>query len=141
MAFHAYLFFSGTCREAFTRYQEVFGGELFLMPMSEVPDGTEMPPGSADMIIHAALTLPDGAMLMASDDPTGDHGPVKGISVSYTSKDAGETKRIFDALAEGGEVTQEPTETFFSPMFGMCVDKFGVPWMVNTEAPEQAAGG
>jgi PhnB protein len=139
MAFHAYLFFSGNCREAFTRYQEIFGGELFLMPMSEVPDGTEVPPGQADMIIHGALTLPDGGLLMASDDPTGDGGPVKGISVSYTSKDAGETKRVFDALAEGGQVTQEPTETFFSPMFGMCVDKFGVPWMVNTEA-EQPAG-
>ena len=140
MAFHAYLFFSGTCREAFTRYQEVFGGELFLMPMSDVPDGTEVPPGQADMIIHAALTVGD-SMLMASDDPSGDGGPVRGISVSYTSKDAGETKRVFDALAEGGEVTQPPTETFFSPMFGMCVDKFGVPWMVNTEAPEQATGG
>jgi len=139
MAFHAYLFFSGNCREAFTRYQEVFGGELFLMPMSDVPDGTDVPPGQADMIIHGALTLADGALLMASDDPTGDASGVKGISVSYTAKNAGETKRVFDALAEGGQVTQEPTETFFSPMFAMCVDKFGVPWMFNTEA-EQPAG-
>jgi PhnB protein len=138
MAFHAYLFFSGNCREAFTRYHEIFGGDVFLMPMSEVPDGTEAPEGQADMIIHAALTTENG-LLMASDDPTGGGGPVKGISVSYTAKDTGDAKRVFDALAEGGEVTQPLTETFFSPMFGMCLDRFGIPWMINTEA-EQPAG-
>jgi PhnB protein len=135
MTFNPYLFFSSNCREAFTRYQEILGGELFLMPMSEVPDGTEVPAGQPDLIIHAALTV-DGSLLMASDDPTGDGGPAKGISVSYTVKDAGEAKRVFDALAEGGEVTQPLTETFFSPSFGMCVDRFGIPWMVNTEAAE-----
>ena len=135
MTFNPYLFFSGNCRDAFTRYQEILGGELFLMPMSEVPDGTEVPEGSPDLIIHAALTV-NGSLLMASDDPTGDGGPAKGISVSYTVKDAGEAKRVFDALAEGGEVTQPLTETFFSPAFGMCVDRFGVPWMINTEAAE-----
>ena len=135
MTFNPYLFYSGNCRDAFTRYQEILGGELFLMPMSEVPDGTEVPEGSPDLIIHAALTV-DGSLLMASDDPTGDGGPAKGISVSYTVKDAGEAKRVFDALAEGGEVTAPLSETFFSPMFGMCVDRFGVPWMINTEAAE-----
>ena len=135
MTFNPYLFFSGNCRDAFTRYQEILGGELFLMPMSEVPDGEQVPEGSPDLIIHGALTV-NGSLLMASDDPGGDGGPTKGISVSYTVKDAGEAKRVFDALAEGGEVTQPLTETFFSPMFGMCVDRFGVPWMINTEAAE-----
>jgi PhnB protein len=141
MAFTPYLFFSGNCREAFTRYKEVFGGELFLMPMSEVPDGTEVPEGQADLIIHAALTLPNGDYLMASDDPTGDATGAKGISVSYDSSDPGEIKRVFDALAEGGEVTQELTETFFSPSFGMCVDRFGIPWMLVAQDPNQAANG
>jgi PhnB protein len=81
------------------------------------------------------LTI-DGSFLTASDDPTGDGAGAKGISVSYVVKDAGEAKRVFDALAEGGEVTAPLTETFFSPMFGMCVDRFGIPWMVNTEAAE-----
>ena len=135
MSFHPYLFFSGNCRDAFTRYNEILGGELFLMPMSEVPDGTEVPAGQPDLIIHAALTV-DGSLLMASDDPTGDAAGATGISVSYVAKDAGETKRIFDALAEGGQVTAPLAETFFSPMFGMCVDRFGIPWMVNAEAAE-----
>jgi PhnB protein len=100
-----------------------------------LPAGTEVPPGSPDLIIHAALTV-DGSLLMASDDPTGDGGPVQGITVSYVVKDTGEAKRVFDALAEGGEVTAPLSETFFSPSFGMCVDRFGIPWMVNAEAAE-----
>src|SRR5260221_9189768 len=115
MAFHPYLFFTGTCREAFTRYHEIFGGELFLMPMSEVPSGEPVPAGQPDLIIHAALTI-DGNLLMASDDPTGDDGPVQGMSVSCTVADVAEAKRVFDALAEGGKITAPLRETFFSPM-------------------------
>ena len=136
MAFHPYLFFSGTCSEAFTRYQEIFGGELFMMKMSDAPSDEPVPAEQADLIIHAALTV-GGDLLMASDDPTGTVGPVEGISVSYSSADAGEIKRVFDALAEGGQITQPLTETFFSPAFGMCVDRFGTPWMVSADAAEQ----
>jgi PhnB protein len=135
MAFAPYLFFSGNCEEAFTRYHEIFGGELFMMRMSEVPDGPSIPEGEPDFIIHAAINI-DGNFLMASDDPTGDASGTKGVSVSCSVKDTGEAKRVFDALAEGGQVTQPLSETFFSPMFGMCVDKFGIPWMVNTEAEQ-----
>ncbi|MDQ3973158.1 MAG: VOC family protein [Actinomycetota bacterium] len=104
MSFHAYLFFSGTCNEAFTRYNEIFGGELFIMTNAEAPDGG-MPAAASDMVIHASITLPNGGMLMASDDPTGDGGGTKGVSVSYTATDTSEAKRVFDALSEGGEVT------------------------------------
>jgi PhnB protein len=135
MAFHPYLFFSGNCREAFTRYEEIFGGELFMMTMAEAP-GDNMPGADPDLVIHAALKLGDG-VLMASDDPTGDGGPKTGISVSFSSQDPAEIRRVFDALAEGGDVTQPVMETFFSPAFGMCVDRFGVPWMLNAAQPDQ----
>ena len=136
MAFHPYLFFSGNCAEAFTRYQEIFGGELFMMRMADAPGDT--PPGAdPDLVIHAALTIGD-ALLMASDDPTGDGGPKSGISVSFNSPDADEIKRVFDALAEGGSVTQPVMETFFSPAFGMCVDRFGVPWMFSADQADPA---
>jgi PhnB protein len=136
MAFHPYLFFNGNCREAFTRYQEIFGGELFLMKMSDAPSEEAVPADQADLIIHAALTV-DGALLMASDDPTGKVGPIEGISVNYSSADVAEVKRVFEALAQGGEITQPLAETFFSPAFGMCVDRFGTPWMLSAEAPQQ----
>lgn len=138
MSIHPYLFFSGNCRDAMTRYQEILGGELVLLPMSEVPDGDAMPGADPNMIIHSALTVGD-ALLMASDDPTGDGGPKQGIMVSYIVKDTGEAKRVFDALAEGGSVTQELIETFFSPAFGMCVDRFGTPWMINTDQEKAAS--
>ncbi len=134
MAFHPYLNFGGNCREAFTRYQEVFGGELVLMPMSDMPAEFEVPADQADLIMHAALTFDDN-ILMASDDPTGNFERVQGMHVNYTCADVGEAKRVFDALAEGGQVTMPMGETFWSPMFGMCVDRFGTPWMVNADAP------
>jgi PhnB protein len=137
MAFHPYLFFSGTCREAFTRYHQVFGGDLVLLPMSEAPSDQPVPPEQADLIMHAALTFGDD-LLMGSDDPTGDGGPMRGVAVSYTTKDMGEATRVFDGLAEGGTVTMPLGETFFSPRFGMCVDRFNVPWMVNVEPPAAA---
>ncbi|MGQ0466323.1 MAG: VOC family protein [Sporichthyaceae bacterium] len=136
MSFHAYLFFSGDCREAFTRYQEIFGGELHLLPMSDVPaeegDGCVSTAGNEHLIAHAALTV-GGGLLMASDDPTGDGGPKKGVAVSYSAPDAAETKRVFDALAEGGEVQMPVAATFWSPAFGSCVDRWGVSWMVGVE--------
>ncbi len=70
---------------------------------------------------------------MASDDPTGSFAGVQGMYVNYTVGDVAEAQRVFEALADGGEVRMPMGETFWSPMFGMCVDRFGTPWMVNAE--------
>ena len=138
MAFHPYLFFGGNCREAFTRYQEVFGGELVLLTPNDMP-AEERPPGGGDFIMHAALMI-DGNLLMASDDPTADNfGPVQGMQVNVSCPDAGEAKRVFDALAQGGTVTMPVTATSWSPAFGMCTDRFGTPWMVSADQTEGAA--
>ena len=135
MAFRPYLFFGSNCREAFTRYQEIFGGELTLLAMKDVP-GETPPDADPDLIIHAALTNGE-LVLMASDDPTTTSvGPKQGIMVSYDAADVDDANRVFDALAEGGEVTQELVPTFFSAAFGMCTDRFGTPWMIV--APEPA---
>lgn len=129
MAFRPYLFFGGNCREAFTRYQEIFGGELTAIAMKDVP-GQEPAAGKADLVIHAALTIGED-LLMASDDPMSeDFGPVQGMMVSYDATDVDDATRVFEALAEGGSVTQKLEPTFFSPAFGMCTDRFGTPWMV-----------
>jgi len=135
MSFHPYLFFGGNCREAMTRYHEIFGGDLQLLRMGDTP-GT--PADKADWIIHAALTFPGGGtadLLMASDDPmTESFGPVQGMMISYTATDADDARAKYDALADGGERTQDLVETFFSPAFGMCTDRFGTPWMVSAPA-------
>ena len=133
MAFHPYLFFSGTCREAFTHYQGVFGGDLSMMAMSDMPADAGPPPSDqGDLIMHAALRFGDN-LLMGSDDPTGDGGAVKGMSVNYSVTDVNEAERAFKALADGGSVTMPISETFWAPRFGMCVDRFGVPWMVSAD--------
>jgi PhnB protein len=129
MAFRPYLFFGGNCREAFTRYQEIFGGELTLLTMMDVP-GEEPAADKAHMIIHAALTV-GGDVLMASDDPMADSfGPVQGMMVGHDAADVADANRVFDALANSGTVIQALEPTFFSEAFGMYVDRFGTPWMV-----------
>ncbi len=140
MAFHPYLFFGGNCREAFTRYHEIFGGHLDLLTMKDMPAAEQpVPAEQADLVMHAALTI-DGHLLMGSDDPTADSfGPVQGMQVNYTVADADEAKRVFEALAQGGEVSLPIGPTFWSPMFGMCVDRFGTPWMVGADAPPETS--
>ncbi|MBV8949431.1 MAG: VOC family protein [Actinobacteria bacterium] len=137
MAFRPYLAFAGNCREAFTRYQEIFGGELVLLSMADTPaDAGPPPPGAdPDAIMHGALVTGDD-LLMGADDPMGNfNGRVSGMCVNCTRPDAADAKRVFDALAEGGEVQMPLGETFFSPAFGMCVDRFGTPWMVMVDTP------
>jgi PhnB protein len=137
MSFSTYLFFSnGACREAMTRYQQIFGGELELMTNAEVPDpAAGMPGADPSAVIHASLQVGDST-LMASDDPTGDGGPRLGSAVSFGAADADSARTTFDALCEGGEVTMPLTATFFSTGFGMCTDRYGVPWMVVAPPPD-----
>jgi PhnB protein len=131
-----YLFFGGDCREAMTRYHEVLGGQLDIMAMSDAPEGEAVPEGSDDMVMHAALMLGD-TLLMASDDPTGGFEGVKGVAISVAAADTDEATRVFSALAEGGEVQMPLGETYWSPCFGVCVDRFGVSWMVGVNAPPE----
>jgi PhnB protein len=134
MSFHPYLYFGGNCREAFSTYEEIFGGELTLLSNADVPEDPA-PNARADLIAHAALSV-NGSLLMASDDPTTDSfGPVQGMQVTYRTTDVDDAKRVFEALANGGQVTLALGETFFSPAFGMCIDRFGTPWMIGTDAP------
>lgn len=130
MTFSPYLFFSGDCASAFARYQEIFGGDLQVMKMGDAPEGAGMPGASPDMIMHASLTV-GSSLLMGSDDPSGDGGPKVGSAVSYTGSSADAANKVFDALSDGGEVTMPFSETFWSKGFGMCTDRFGVPWMVS----------
>jgi PhnB protein len=137
VSFHPYLAFAGDCRQAFTRYQEIFGGELVLLGTSDMPaDAGPVPAGAAaDLIMHAALVDGD-ALLMGADDPSGGFdGHVRGMCVNHSAPDAAEAARIFDALGDGGEIQMPLGETFFAPAFGMCIDRFGTPWMIMVDPP------
>jgi PhnB protein len=130
MAFHPYLFFGGTCRQAFTRYQEIFGGEVMFVTAADMPADEQMPGVPSESIMHAAITLPD-SILMGSDDPTSPDFAVRGMQVNYEAPTVEDATKVFDALAEGGEVGAPLGPTSFSPAFGMCTDRFGTPWMIT----------
>ena len=134
MSFTPYLFFVGTCREAMTAYQGIFGGQLDLLTPADMPDAPpDMP---ADAIMHAALVLDGGGLLMASDDPSATDAPKVGVSVSYAATDADDAARVFEALSTDGKVQVPLGPTSWSPAFGVCVDRFGTPWMVGANPAE-----
>lgn len=129
-----YLHFGGNCAEAMRFYEQTLGGKMLSsMTYGEaMPDKTE--PGHRDKIIHCELEL-DGGLLMASDGPPHYQAPkMAGFSISLQYSNEQDSRRIFDALANGGKVTMPFAKTFFSEGFGMLEDRFGVPWMVNTAA-------
>lgn len=135
MSFTPYLFFSGDCAQAFKRYQEVLGGDVEILTHADLPEGAEPMPGAEPHhVMHAALKVGD-ALLMGSDDPTGDGGPKVGVAVVYTAPDEQTAKEVFGALADGGQIEMPFEATFWSRGFGSCNDRFGIPWMVDT-APE-----
>ena len=128
---NAYLFFDGTCADAMRFYERTLGGKLDLITHAQSPIAGETPPGSADRILHARLVF-DGGMLMASDSMVGQpYEGMKGFSLSLIYPTAAEGRRMFDALAQGGKVTMPMQKTFWAEGFGMLVDRFGTPWMVN----------
>lgn len=140
MAFHPYLYFDGNCREAFTRYQELFGGELMLMTGHDAPPGTEgIPADKMDLVMHVSL-MGDGELLMASDSYD-EFTPMNGSYVHYTTTDIDRAKAIFAGLCEGGDVQVEGREEFWTPFWGMCCDRFSINWQISVEQSELALAG
>ncbi len=134
-----YLFLDGTCEEAFKRYEQILGGRITAMYRhAGTPTAEQVPPEWQDKIMHACLDFGD-RQLMGSD-ACGRFQPLQGFSVQVAAKDANDAERIFTALAEGGNVTMPLEQTFWAERFGMLVDRFGVPWMVNYDGQVGSAG-
>jgi PhnB protein len=133
MQLNPYLFFNGQCEAAFKFYEQVLGGKIEgMMTHAGTPAEEHVPAEWRDKILHARLIVGDN-VLMASDAPPGRYEEAKGFSVSIQLNDLADAECIFHALAEKGTVQMPFAATFWSPGFGMCVDRFGIPWMVNCE--------
>lgn len=133
MQLNPYLLFNGNCAEAFKFYEETLGGKIEAMfPYSGSPAAEHAPPEWGDKIMHATIVVGD-QRLMGSDAPPGRYEQPKGISVSISLSDRDKGERIFNALAEGGTTMMPFQNTFWASGFGMCTDRFGIPWMVNCE--------
>jgi PhnB protein len=133
MKVEPYVIFNGNCEAAFQHYEKHLGGKIELkMKFGESPMANDTPPEWRDKIIHVRMSIGD-EVLMGSDAPPGRYQKPQGFSVSLSVKDPAEAKRIFDALAENGTIQMPLQKTFWAVLFGMCVDRFGIPWMVNCE--------
>lgn len=136
-----YLSFEGRCEEALNFYQQALGAQIGMlmrnqdMPPGDTPNPPEgcVPEGGipAHKIMHSSFTV-GGSTLMATDGMNSGKADFKGISLSLTADSEAEAQRLFNALADGGQVQMPLSTTFFSPAFGMVADRFGVTWMVVT---------
>jgi PhnB protein len=133
MQINPYLSFNGKCETAFKFYEKVLGGKiLMMMKYGESPMATQTPPESKDNIMHARLAVGD-MLLMGADAPPQFYTPMQGMVVTLGVETPAEADRLFNALAEGGTVRMPIQETFWARRFGMLIDQFGTPWMVNCE--------
>jgi PhnB protein len=141
MRFLPYLNFDGNCREAFEFYAKTLGARLELMEVAGSPAEEHVPASAKHDILHAELNLKDQTILMASDTCGMPFEKAQGMHVCIVLDDTAEAERIFTALADRGRVTMPFEKTFWAERFGMCVDRFGTPWMINAGMPVEAATG
>lgn len=131
MQFNPYLNFNGQCEAAFKFYQQCLGGDLqTMMTYGESPMADQVPTDWRDKIIHATLIVGETALLGGDAHPDRYEVP-KGFSVTIQIDDPADAERIFQALSADGTVTLPIQQTFWAARFGMLVDRFGIPWMVN----------
>lgn len=134
MQVQPYLFFEGCCEEALEFYRRALDAQVdMLMRFKESPEAPPpgaVAPGSEDKVMHASFRVGDST-LMASDGGCSGRSGFQGITLSLNLAEVAEAERRFAALAAGGEVQMPLGATFWSPAFGMVVDRFGVSWMVN----------
>jgi PhnB protein len=134
MQVQPYLFFEGRCEEALEFYRQALDAQVEMLmrfrDSPEAPPPGAVAPGSEDKVMHASFRVGDST-LMASDGGCSGRSGFQGITLSLNLADVAEAERRFAALAEGGEVQMPLGATFWSPAFGMVVDRFGVSWMVN----------
>ena len=133
MDLQPYVFFDGRCEEAIEFYKRALGARVeMLMRFKESPDkeACRAAPGMEDKVMHASLRI-GNTVLLASDGQCQGKPNFQGFALSLTVQTEAEADRLFNALADGGQVQMPLAKTFWSPRFGMVSDRFGVWWMVG----------
>ena len=129
-----YISFPGNAREAMEFYADVFGGKLDINTFGEL--GTQEPE-QANKVMHAQFESNKGMTIMASDLAPGmEHIPGNNITISLSGDDQDELRGYWDKLSTGGNITMQLEKQVWGDEFGMCVDRFGVGWMVNIAQPQ-----
>jgi PhnB protein len=132
MKVQPYLFFDGRCEEALDFYRAALGAEVeMMMRFKEAPEPCPEPVAE-DKIMHASFKIGD-TVIMASDGMCKNDTSFHGFSLAITVPEVAQAERLFNALAEGGQVQMPMDKTFFATRFGMVADRFGVSWMILAE--------
>ena len=129
-----YISFDGNARQAMEFYERVFGGTLELRTFGEygAQDSAD-----ADKIMHGQLETGSGFTLMGADTPPGmEHSAGNNIAVSLSGEDADELRGYWESLSDGGTVSVPLEKQMWGDEFGMCMDQFGIGWLVNISQPE-----
>jgi PhnB protein len=124
-----YISFTDNARQALDFYQGVFGGNLTVSTFGEfgAPE-----PADTDKVMHGMLETDSGYTLMVADTPQGmEHNPGTNIAVSLSGDDADELRGYWEKLSVGGTVSVPLEKQMWGDEFGMCVDRFGISWLVN----------
>jgi PhnB protein len=140
-----YINFQGKCREAMEFYRDLLRGEITqIFSYGESPMAGEMPEASHDSIMHSELVAGD-AVIMGADGPPQEGKGASNVSIALSIDDVDEAERIFKGLSDGGTIGMEFQQTFWVERFGMCVDRYGIGWLINggklAELPAGAAAG
>ncbi len=132
MRINPYLMFNGRCEEAFKFYEQCFGGKAEMIRYEGSPAANDVPADWRNKILHARLVV-DSQVIMASDAPPGRYSQPSGFSVSLSFEDPAQAEHVWKPLSQDGHIIMPFQETFWAQRFGMVVDRFGIPWMVNCE--------
>ena len=130
--------FNGQCEAAFKFYEQCLGGKIHvMMKWGDSPMADQVPSEWRDRIMHTSLIVGESSLL-GGDAPPDRYEAPRGFAVTIHIDDPAEAERIFAALGENGTVQMPLEETFWAARFGMLVDRFGIPWMVNCAKPANA---
>jgi len=141
MQMNPYLNFKGECEAAFKFYEQCLGGRPeAIFRYSGTPLADQVSADWSDKVMHGSMTIGDQT-LMGADAPPDRYEEPKGFSLSLHIKSTADAERIFHDLAEGGRVVMPLEKTFWAARFGMLVDRFGIPWMINGEGSDQPPEG
>jgi PhnB protein len=133
MELNPYLNFNGNCEVAFKFYEQHLGGKIeAIHTFAGSPMENQLPPDWRDKVMHIRMKV-GTTVLMGSDAPGGRYQAPQGFSVSLNLKDAAEADKVYQALSADGAITMPIQKTFWAARFAMFTDRFGIPWMINSE--------
>ncbi|MFJ7668901.1 VOC family protein [Lysinibacillus sp. NPDC097195] len=136
MAVEVYLIFNGNCRDAVAFYEQVFHTEKAeIMTFGDAPRDPNhpLPEGTENLVMHTRLSILGSTVMFSDTFPGSPYTIGNNVTLAVVSDDEAQLRQAYEGLKEGGKVTMELQETFFSKCYGALTDKFGIEWQISYE--------